>query len=64
MTDGKVVKMLQTMRKVKFTHSQVVFEEGTIPEAVYIVLKGTFEFVRKLDQPDLRKSTQLNEMLN
>ena len=48
------------MEKVKFGRGQVVFEEGTIPEAVYIVQKGSFELVKKLSNPDVRRSTALN----
>lgn len=64
MTEGKVTAFMRTMQKVKFGRGQVVFEEGTIPEAVYIVQKGSFELVKKLSNPDVRRSTALNESLD
>ena len=48
MTEGKVTAFMRTMEKLKFGRGQVVFEEGSVPEAVYIVHKGSFELVKKL----------------
>ena len=37
MTDGKILAFMDDMSKIKLTKDQVVFDEGKIPEAVYII---------------------------
>ena len=49
MTDGTIAKLLYSMIKMKFEKDQIIFEEGKKPEAVYIVYKGEFEYVKKLE---------------
>ena len=47
------------MNKVKYERGQVVYSEGKVAENVYILVKGSFEVVKKLKHEDMRKQAEL-----
>ena len=59
LTYGKVLSLLWEMTKVKYERGQVVYSEGKVAENVYILVKGSFEVVKKLKHEDKRKQAEL-----
>ena len=59
LTFGKVLSLLWSMNKVKYERGQVIYSEGKVAENVYILVKGSFEVVKKLKHEDKRKQAEL-----